>query len=86
MNQDLTLMQAAIDKMHWKAQRQKVLSQNIANADTPGYTPQDIKPPDFKSLLKSSTSSPSVAAPPSEGMGAGQLATTNPGSNSRGSN
>lgn len=54
--QDLSLMTAMIEKMRWQEQRQKVLAQNIANADTPGYQPQDIKPIDFKSLLGSSAS------------------------------
>ena len=55
--QDLTVLKAAISKMHWSESRQKVLSQNIANADTPNYTPMDIKPLDFKTLLKGSASS-----------------------------
>jgi len=43
---------AAITKrMHWLNQRQKVLADNIANADTPGYSPRDIKELDFKSEL-----------------------------------
>ena len=72
--QDLTVLQAAISKMHWNEARQKVLATNISNADTPGYTPMDIKPLDFKSLLGNSTSSlPTTAA--SSGV---SLATTNP--------
>ena len=70
MTQDLTLMQAAIQKMHWHEARQKVLSQNIANADTPGFKPQDIEPLDFKNMLESSSSKISLSA--------GQLTTTNP--------
>lgn len=66
--QDLTLMQAAIQKMHWHESRQKALSANIANADTPGYKPQDIAPMDFKGLLESSSSKISLSA--------GGLATT----------
>ena len=54
--QDLALMQAAIQKMHWHEERQKVLSQNIANADTAGYKPKDIAPMDFKAILESTTS------------------------------
>ena len=34
-------------KMAWLSQRQKVLAENIANADTPGYVPRDLKPVDF---------------------------------------
>lgn len=53
----LTLIQAAIQKMHWHEERQKVLAANIANADTPGYKAQEIAPLDFKELL-GRTSSP----------------------------
>ena len=35
------------EKMAWLTQRQKVLAENIANADTPGYVPKDLKPVDF---------------------------------------
>ncbi len=30
--------------MQWLDQRQQVLAQNIANADTPGYAPRDLSP------------------------------------------
>lgn len=73
MTQDLTLMQAAVQKMHWHEARQKALAGNIANADTPGYKPQDIAPMDFKGLLESSTSSLPMAA-----TGGGAVSTTNP--------
>ena len=39
-------------KMSWLEARQDVLSQNVANADTPGYAARDLKPMDFASLLK----------------------------------
>lgn len=35
-------------KMNWLAERQNVLSQNVANADTPNYRPKDLKQVDFK--------------------------------------
>jgi len=35
-------------KMHWLAERQTLLSQNVANADTPNYRPKDLKELDFK--------------------------------------
>ena len=40
----------------WLAQRapEDVLSQNVANADTPGYTARDLKPLDFENVLKKS--------------------------------
>lgn len=36
-----TQMKARLD---WLDQRQRVLAENIANADTPGYQPSDLKP------------------------------------------
>src|ERR1700722_5065264 len=35
----------------WLNQRQDVLSQNVANADTPGYAARDLKPVDFSDIL-----------------------------------
>jgi flagellar basal-body rod protein FlgB len=35
-------------KMKWLSSRQAVLSQNIANADTPKYRPLDLKEVDFR--------------------------------------
>src|SRR3712207_2546147 len=34
-------------RMHWHQTRQKVLAQNVANADTPGFKPVDLKNPSF---------------------------------------
>lgn len=38
------LLQALASKMRWHQERQQLLAQNIANADTPGYTEKDLKP------------------------------------------
>jgi flagellar basal-body rod protein FlgB len=39
----LSLFQALSDKMRWHQERQGVLAENIANADTPGYVERDLK-------------------------------------------
>jgi flagellar basal-body rod protein FlgB len=39
-------------KMNYDTQRTKVLSENIANADTPGYEAQDVTPFTFSSIFK----------------------------------
>lgn len=39
-------------RMDWLGQRQKVLAQNVANADTPEYVPHDLKPQDFRRLVE----------------------------------
>ncbi|MDE2162912.1 MAG: flagellar basal body rod protein FlgB [Alphaproteobacteria bacterium] len=45
------------ERMSWLNQRQTVLSQNVANADTPGYTAHDLKPVDFAQFLSNTNTS-----------------------------
>jgi flagellar basal-body rod protein FlgB len=49
---NLKLFKMALTRMDWAAQRQKVLAQNISNADTPDYRPKDLKQVNFKDVLK----------------------------------
>ncbi len=46
----IPLLSMLTQRMAWLGQRQQVLAQNIANADTPGYKPRDVREPDFFSL------------------------------------
>lgn len=48
---NLTLLNMAHQKMNWLSERQAVLSQNIANADSPSYRAQDLTPIDFKGMV-----------------------------------
>jgi len=50
--ENLSLMKAMTAKMSYLDQRQKVIAQNVANADTPGYQPQDLTKVDFGVVLK----------------------------------
>lgn len=34
-------------RMHWQQARQKLLTENVANADTPGFRAKDLKPLDL---------------------------------------
>lgn len=54
--QNLGLFQALNAKMNYLDQRQKVLAQNIANANTPDYRPKDLTKVDFGTVLKGVTS------------------------------
>jgi flagellar basal-body rod protein FlgB len=45
-------------KLEWIDQRQRVLAQNIANADTPSYKPRDVTP--FENLLGAASITPAV--------------------------
>src|ERR1700743_3579622 len=40
------------ERMSWLNARQDVLSQNVANADSPGYAARDLKPMAFDEMLK----------------------------------
>jgi flagellar basal-body rod protein FlgB len=49
--QDIGLLNAIGAKIDYLSRRQEVISQNVANADTPGYRPQDLTKVDFGSFL-----------------------------------
>lgn len=43
--------------------RERLISQNVANSDTPGYTPTDIKPYSFEAQLKANSTAQAVTQP-----------------------
>lgn len=49
---DMTLLATVRKRLAWLTQRQEVLAQNIANADTPKYRASDLKPFQFKEILR----------------------------------
>jgi flagellar basal-body rod protein FlgB len=51
---DVPLLSMLRQRMSWLEARQTVLSQNVSNADTPGYVARDLKPMDFESMLRRS--------------------------------
>lgn len=55
---NLKLFKLAMTRMDWATQRQRVLSQNISNADTPDYRPKDLNPVDFKQVLRNQMAAP----------------------------
>jgi flagellar basal-body rod protein FlgB len=66
---DIPLLSMLRDRMAWLNQRQDVLTQNVANVDTPGFVARDLKPLDFAQTLRQ-------AASPLKS--AGQLTVTDP--------
>ena len=52
---DLNILGFLKTKMHWHQARQRVLAENVANADTPSYRRSDLRPLDFKSHLAAPT-------------------------------
>lgn len=51
---DLPIFEMMKQRMHWLTARQQVLAQNVANADTPGYTARDLKQLDFGTMVERS--------------------------------
>lgn len=48
----LPLFQMMTRRLSWLGARQQVLAENIANSNTPGYKPHDLKPLDFRSMAE----------------------------------
>lgn len=48
---DIPLFGMLKSRLGYLSQRQKVIAQNVANADTPGYQPRDLKPYSFQASL-----------------------------------
>src|SRR5690349_5580690 len=46
----LPLFSMISQRIGWLSERQKVLAENVANADTPNYKARDLKPQDFAAL------------------------------------
>jgi flagellar basal-body rod protein FlgB len=66
-------------KMQWHQERQRVLSENVANADTPGFQARDLAAPKFDRMMQPTGSATNVAlvrTDPSHQTGAGSAAGT----------
>ncbi len=48
----IKIMKAITRRLEWTGERQRVLAENIANADTPGYRPRDVKQVNFAELVR----------------------------------
>jgi flagellar basal-body rod protein FlgB len=45
---DIPILSMLRTRMEWHQERQHVLAENVANADTPNYRPRDLAPPDSR--------------------------------------
>ncbi len=48
---DIPILSMLRERMEWHQERQRVLAENVANADTPNYQARDLAPPDFSNEL-----------------------------------
>jgi flagellar basal-body rod protein FlgB len=58
---DIGIFALAEQKLSWLDTRQKQLSQNISNADTPGYQPRDVLP--FSNVMNQLEVTPTRTSP-----------------------
>jgi flagellar basal-body rod protein FlgB len=54
---DLPVLSALRTKMQWHQERQRVLSENVSNSDTPNFKPRDLVEPKFDSTGASAAGS-----------------------------
>ncbi len=48
---DIPLFSALKGRLQYLNERERVISQNVANADVPGFTPKDVRAPTFDQLI-----------------------------------
>jgi flagellar basal-body rod protein FlgB len=60
---DIPLFNMLKSKMSYVNARQQAIAQNVANADTPGFTPQDLKPFSFTAMADAATVQMTVNQP-----------------------
>jgi flagellar basal-body rod protein FlgB len=48
---DIPIFAMLRERMEWHQERQRVLAENVANADTSDYQAKDLAPPDFEREL-----------------------------------
>src|ERR1700753_659829 len=62
---NVPLFAALTKKINWLTARQKVVAENVSNADTPGFKASDLRPLDFRKELAQVThsSAPKLAPP-----------------------
>lgn len=60
----IPILAALGDRMRWLTGNQRMLAQNVANADTPGYRSQALAPQDFRALVEASPAQAGSTAAP----------------------
>jgi flagellar basal-body rod protein FlgB len=52
---DIPILSMLRTRMQWHQERQRVLAENVANADTPNYRARDLAPPNFENALQTAS-------------------------------
>ncbi|ENZ81491.1 flagellar basal body protein [Caulobacter vibrioides OR37] len=74
---DIPLFGMLKSRLGYLTERQKLVAQNVANADTPGYRPSDLKPFSFQaSLMGQTAGAPYRGGPVAPTSGVAMMATS----------
>lgn len=71
---DIPLLAMLKSRLGYLSDRQRVIAENVANANSPGFQARDLKPFSFQAQVQAASSAGGVAAVP-----AGTMAMTHPG-------
>jgi flagellar basal-body rod protein FlgB len=75
---DLPILGLLRTRMQWHQTRQKLLSENVANADLPGFKPRDLANPELGRAKSRGAGFGTVALAQPEGASGAGLAVTSP--------
>jgi flagellar basal-body rod protein FlgB len=75
---DIPLFSALKGRLGYLSERERVISQNVANSDTPGYRPNDLKPFTIKPVAGSGIGGPIALAATSGGQMIGGVGNNQP--------
>ncbi len=68
---DIPILTMLRTRMQWHQERQRVLAENVANADTPNYYARDLAPPTFEHVLQTASLTLARTDPGHLGVGSG---------------
>jgi flagellar basal-body rod protein FlgB len=69
---DLPLVAMLKTRMHWHQTRQKLLAEDVSNADTPRFKPKDLKDPAFEASGRPTQGALAVARTSANHLGQGR--------------
>jgi flagellar basal-body rod protein FlgB len=72
---DIPILSMLRTRMQWHQERQRVLAENVANADTPDYHARDLAPLNFENELQSASSLTMARTSPAHFASAGSSGT-----------
>ena len=73
---DIPILSLLQQTMRFQSQRQNVVAENVANANTPGFTPQDVDEADFHRALRADLQARQASRRAQAGGGASEVSST----------